>query len=131
MRELVQAGMEDGAVGLSTGLIYLPGTFSKTDEILELAKEAAAFDGIYASHIRSEGAGIFDALNELFQIARGAKIRSEISHIKLSAKPLWGRADEVLKAIDQARDEGLEITQDQYAYTASTTFLPLSAGCFP
>jgi N-acyl-D-amino-acid deacylase len=73
--------------------------------------------------MRSEGAGIFDALNELFQIARGAKIRSEISHIKLSAKPLWGRADEVLKAIDQARDEGLEITQDQYAYTASSTSL--------
>ncbi|MGV3720513.1 MAG: N-acyl-D-amino-acid deacylase family protein [Actinomycetota bacterium] len=123
MRELVQAGMKDGAVGLSTGLIYLPGTFSKTDEILELAKEAAAFDGVYASHMRSEGAGIFDALNELFQIARGAKIRAEISHIKLSAKPLWGRADEVLRAIDKARDEGLEITHDQYAYTASSTSL--------
>jgi len=123
MRELVQAGMKDGAVGLSTGLIYLPGTFSKTDEIVALAREAAAHDGIYASHMRSEGTGIFDALTELFTVAREAKIRAEISHIKLSAKPMWGRADEVLKAIEKARDEGLEITHDQYAYTASSTSL--------
>jgi N-acyl-D-amino-acid deacylase len=123
MRELVRAGMKDGAVGLSTGLIYLPGTFSQTDEIVALATEAAAFDGIYASHMRSEGAAIFDALTELFRIAREARIRAEISHIKVSAKPLWGRADEVLNAIDRARNEGLEITQDQYAYTASSTSL--------
>jgi N-acyl-D-amino-acid deacylase len=121
MRELVEQAMKDGAVGLSTGLIYLPGTFAKTDEIIELAKVAAHYDGIYASHMRSEGEEIFDALNELFRIAREAKIRAEISHIKLSGKQNWGQPDKVLGAIESARAEGLDITQDQYAYTASST----------
>jgi len=123
MKALVEQGMKDGAVGLSTGLIYLPGTFSKTDEIVELAKVAARYDGIYASHMRNEGTGIFDALSELFQVAREAKIRAEISHIKLGGKTMWGKADTVLAAIEKARDEGLEITQDQYVYTASSTTL--------
>lgn len=123
MKSLVDRAMQDGAVGLSTGLIYLPGTFSKTEEIIELARVAAQYDGIYASHMRSEGTGIFDALHELFRISREAKIRAEISHIKLSGKTMWGKADSVLDAIEKARAEGLEITQDQYAYTASSTTL--------
>jgi N-acyl-D-amino-acid deacylase len=123
MKSLVEQGMNDGAVGFSTGLIYLPGTFSKTDEIVELAKVAAQHDGIYASHMRNEGTGIFDALNELFRVAREAKIRAEISHIKLGGKSMWGKADTVLAAIEKAREEGLEITQDQYVYTASSTTL--------
>jgi len=123
MKSLVEQGMKDGAVGLSTGLIYLPGTFSKTDEIIELAKVAAQHDGIYASHMRNEGTGIFDALNELFRISREAKIRAEISHIKLGGKTMWGKADTVLAVIEKARAEGLEITQDQYVYTASSTTL--------
>jgi len=121
MRKLVEQGMKDGAVGLSTGLIYLPGTFSKTEEIIELAKVASQFDGVYASHMRSEGEEIYDALNEVFRIAREAKIRAEISHIKLSGKQNWGQPDKVLATIEKARAEGLDITHDQYTYTASST----------
>jgi N-acyl-D-amino-acid deacylase len=121
MKAMVEQGMKDGAVGLSTGLIYLPGTFAKTEEIVELAKVASAYDGIYTSHMRDEGTNIFDSLNELFRIAREAHIRAEISHIKLSGNASWGQTSEVLAAIEKARDEGLDITEDQYAYTASST----------
>ena len=121
MKAAVERAMRDGAVGLSTGLIYLPGTFSKTDEIIELAKVVGRCDGVYASHMRDEGLRIFDALNELFRIAREAKVRAQVSHIKLSGPASWGQADKVISAIEQARAEGLDITQDQYAYTASST----------
>ena len=113
--------MEDGAVGLSTGLIYLPGVFSKTDEIAELAKVIAPHDGIYASHMRHEDSQIFEALDEVFRVAREAKVRAEVSHIKLSGEKSWGKADDVLGYIAKARAEGLDITHDQYAYTASST----------
>src|SRR5438270_16273 len=121
MRSLVEQAMKDGAVGLSTGLIYLPGVFAKTDEIVELAKVAAAYDGIYTSHMRYEDAQIYDALDEVFRIAREAHIRAEVSHIKLSGPTAWGQAERVLAYIEKARAEGLDITQDQYAYTASST----------
>ncbi len=121
MKAMIGEAMKEGAVGLSTGLIYLPGTYAKTEEIIELAKVAAQSDGIYASHIRDEGRGIFDSLAEVFRIAREAHIRAEISHIKLSGKTAWGQADKVLGAIEKARGEGLDITQDQYVYTASST----------
>src|SRR5881628_986834 len=86
MRAIVAKAMNDGAVGLSTGLIYLPGTFAKTEEIIELAKVASSYDGIYASHMRGEGSEIFESLEEVFRIAREANIRAEVSHIKLSGK---------------------------------------------
>ena len=121
MKGLVEQGMKDGAVGLSTGLIYLPGTFAKTEEIIELAKVVSAYDGIYTSHMRDEGTNIFASLNELFRIAREAHIRAEISHLKLSGNSSWGQTAKVLAAIESARAEGLDITQDQYAYTASST----------
>lgn len=121
MKGLVEQAMKDGAVGLSTGLIYLPGTFAKTEEIIELAKVASASDGIYASHMRSEGKEIFEALAEVFRIAREAGIRAEISHLKLSGKSNWGQTDKVIAAIEAARAEGLDITHDQYVYTASST----------
>jgi N-acyl-D-amino-acid deacylase len=121
MKKLVAKGMKDGAFGLSTGLIYLPGTFSKTDEIVELAKVASSFGGIYASHMRDEGLEIEDALNELFHVAREAKMRAHISHIKLSGRSAWGRATNILALVERARAEGLDITQDQYVYTASST----------
>lgn len=121
MKELVRRAMKDGAVGLSTGLIYLPGTFSKTEEIIELARVAAAFGGIYASHMRHEDWRIERALEELFRIAREARIRAHISHIKLAGERAWGQAERVLARIEQARAEGLDVTQDQYAYTASST----------
>ena len=123
MRRLVARAMDDGAVGLSTGLIYVPGSFAKTDEIIELAKVAASRGGVYASHMRAETVKIFDAIEELVRIARAARIRTELSHIKLSGPSAWGKAEEVLRVLDKARAEGLEITHDQYVYTASSTGL--------
>ena len=123
MKSYVAKAMDDGAVGLSTGLIYLPGTFAKTDEIVEVAKVAGAKGGIYASHMRDEGPHIDDSLNEVFRIAREGHMRAEVSHIKLSGPANWHRAGTVLKQIEAARAEGLQITQDQYAYTASSTSL--------
>jgi N-acyl-D-amino-acid deacylase len=121
MQALVRRGMEDGAIGLSTGLIYLPGVFAKTEEIIALAKVAGEYGGIYATHQRSEGREIFKSLDEIFRIAREAKVHAEISHLKLSGPANWGQADKVLAAIERARAEGLDITEDQYAYTASST----------
>lgn len=123
MKGLVEQGMKDGAVGMSTGLIYVPGSFAKTDEIIALAKVVAAHDGVYASHMRYETNRIFKALDELTEISRKAKVRTELSHIKLSGPSAWGRAQEVLEYLDKARAEGLQITHDQYAYTASSTGL--------
>ena len=121
MKSLVEQAMKHGAVGLSTGLIYLPGVFAQTDEIVELAKVASAYDGIYASHMRYEDSRIFEALEEVFRIAREANIRAEVSHIKLAGERAWHQADKVLDRLEKARADGLDITQDQYAYTASST----------
>jgi N-acyl-D-amino-acid deacylase len=123
MERLVEQAMRDGAVGLSTGLIYLPGTFAKTDEILALAKVVAPYGGIYASHMRSESGKIVEAIEELLTIARGAGVRAEVSHIKLSGEKAWGQADRILALLDRARAEGVRVKQDQYAYTASSTGL--------
>ena len=123
MKALVDQAMKDGAVGISTGLIYVPGSFAKTDELIALAKVAAAHDGIYVSHMRYETTRIFQALDELIRISREANVRAEVSHIKLSGPTAWGKADEVLAVLDKARAEGLKITHDQYAYTASSTGL--------
>ncbi len=123
MKALVDQAMKDGAVGLSTGLIYQPGVFAKTDEIIELAKVASAYGGIYTSHMRNEGSRITQSLQEVFRIAREAKIRAEVSHIKLSGPANWGQAKKVLELIERARAGGLQITQDQYAYLASSTGL--------
>lgn len=121
MKALVRQAMEDGALGLSTGLIYLPGTFTKTEEILELARVAGEFGGIYASHMRNEGDEILGSLEELFTIAREARLPAHVSHLKLGGRNNWGRTTEVLQAIADARATGLDITQDVYAYTASST----------
>jgi len=121
MRALVAKAMADGAVGMSTGLIYLPGTYTRTEELIELAKVVAAHGGIYASHMRYESIRIFEALEELVRIAREARVRAEVSHIKLAGPAAWGRTADVIAVLERARAEGLEITQDQYAYTASST----------
>lgn len=123
MKYMVDQAMKDGAVGMSTGLIYVPGSFAKTDEIIELAKVVAQHDGVYASHIRHETVRIFDALDEFTRVAREAKVRSELSHIKLSGPTAWGKTAEVLAYLDKARAEGLQITHDLYGYTASSTGL--------
>ena len=123
MKSFVEQAMKDGAVGLSTGLIYLPGTFSKSDEIVELAKVASGYDGIYTSHMRHEDWRIYEALDEVFRVAREAHVRAEVSHIKLGGERAWGQSEKVLAYLEKARAEGLDITQDQYAYTASSTSL--------
>lgn len=123
MKAIVEQAMKDGAVGLSTGLIYVPGSFAKTEEIIELAKVTAAHGGIYASHMRAETVKIFEALDELIRIAREADIRAEVSHIKLTGPTAWGKAAEVLAVLDKARGSGLKITHDLYGYTASSTGL--------
>lgn len=123
MRNIVDQAMADGAVGLSTGLIYNPGTFAKTEEIIELAKVASVHGGIYVSHMRSEASRIFQAIDELIRIAREADIRAQVSHIKVIGPASWGKSTEVLAVLDRARAAGLEITHDAYAYTASSTGL--------
>jgi N-acyl-D-amino-acid deacylase len=123
MKQIVDQAMKDGAVGMSTGLIYVPGSFAKTEEIIELAKVVASHGGVYASHIRHETVRIFDALDEFTRIAREAKVRAELSHIKLSGPTAWDKSTEVLAYLDKARAEGLEITHDLYGYTASSTGL--------
>lgn len=121
MEALVEKAMQEGAVGLSTGLIYIPGTYAKTSEILALAKVAAKYNGIYASHIRNEGDRVVDAINEALHIGREAKIPVQISHFKLSGQQNWGRSKETMPLVTKARSEGIEVTIDQYPYTASST----------
>ncbi|PST84476.1 aminoacylase [Pedobacter yulinensis] len=122
MRNHVARAMKDGAVGLSTGLIYTPGTYSKPQEIIELAKVAAGFGGIYTSHMRSEADKVFEAIDETINIGRQARMPVEISHFKVG-KPNWGRTAEMIKKVEDARLEGIEVTVDQYPYTASSTGL--------
>lgn len=123
MEAIVSKAMKDGAVGLSTGLIYIPGTYSKTEEIVRLAKIAAADHGVYASHMRDEGDSVTQAIEEALTIGREAKIPVEISHFKLSGQQNWGRSAQTLPMIIKAREAGLDVTIDQYPYTASSTSL--------
>lgn len=123
MEELVAQAMKDGAVGLSTGLIYLPGMYSNTAEVIGLARAAAVYHGVYASHIRNEENGVKDAINEAINIGRAANIPVQISHFKVSGPANWGRSKETLPMIEAARKEGYDVTIDQYPYSASSTNL--------
>ena len=123
MERLVEQAMKDGAVGLSTGLIYTPGTYAHTPEVVNLAKVAARYGGLYASHIRNEGQNVKQAIDEAIQISREAHIPVEISHFKVASKPLWGKSTETVELVEAARREGLDVTVDQYPYTASSTSL--------
>lgn len=123
MERIAAQAMQDGAVGMSTGLIYIPGTYAPTEEIVRLAKVVASKGGIYASHIRNEENQVVDAVNEAIQIGRAAKIPVEISHFKISGQNNWGRSKETLPLVVDARKEGIEVTIDQYPYTASSTQL--------
>ena len=123
MESIVEQAMKDGAVGLSTGLIYIPGTYSKTDEVVRLAKVASKYNGVYASHMRDEGDSVTQAIEEALHIGREAKMPVEISHFKLSGQQNWGRSKETVPMIIKAREEGLDVTIDQYPYTASSTSL--------
>jgi dihydroorotase/N-acyl-D-amino-acid deacylase len=126
MKKLVADAMKDGALGLSTSLQYVPARFAKTDEIVELAKVARQYGGIYATHQRSEANALDASLAEVFQIAREARIPVEIWHLKTAYKKNWGRMPEVLAKIRKARAEGLDITADVYPYIAGSTSLSAS-----
>ena len=123
MKGLIDRAMKDGALGMSTGLIYLPGTFAKTDELIDLAKVVGKYGGIYASHIRNESDKNIEALEEAVNIGRQAKVPVQISHIKLAGRAHWNRASGVLAFLDKARADGIRVTHDQYLYTASSTGL--------
>jgi N-acyl-D-amino-acid deacylase len=118
MRQLVRDAMRDGAVGLSTSLQYAPAPYASTDELIALASEAAKLGGTYATHMRSEGDAIIPAIDEVIRIAREAKIPAEIWHLKAAGKSNWGRMPEIIGHIEAARQSGLDITADTYAYTA-------------
>ena len=123
MNEYVEQAMKDGAVGLSTGLIYLPGTFAKTDEVVDLAKAASKYGGVYASHIRDEGNEVVKAIEEAINIGERANMPVEISHFKIASRALWGKTATTIGLVEAARKRGLSVTVDQYAYTASSTSL--------
>ncbi|HLJ97576.1 MAG TPA: D-aminoacylase [Gemmataceae bacterium] len=123
MEVLVDQGMKDGAWGLSTGLIYNPGTYAQTDELIALAKVAARHGGFYASHIRNEGTGVLAAIEEALTIGREAKLPVHISHLKASGRKVWGKAADEITLIERARAKGQRVTADQYPYTASSTSL--------
>jgi len=118
MKELVREAMKDGAVGLSSSLMYAPAPYAKTEELIALANEAAGLGGIYATHIRNESTGILPALEEAVRIGREAKIPVEIWHLKVAGKRNWGRMSEVVTAINKARAEGVDVAADTYAYPA-------------
>lgn len=123
MRALVRQAMEEGAMGIASSLMYPPGLFAKTSELVELAKVVGEYDGVYASHMRDEGARMIEAIEELMTIAREGGVRAEIYHLKSSGQKNWPLFDEAIALIEKARAEGLEITADVYTYPAGATGL--------
>ena len=121
MRDLVAQAMRDGAVGLSTGLEYIPGTYGKTDEIVELAKASAEFGGLYATHMRDEGEFVERSIRESIEIGEKADCPVEISHFKISSRKRWGASVQTIKQVEDARARGQQVTVDQYLYPASST----------
>jgi N-acyl-D-amino-acid deacylase len=128
MRELVRREMEAGALGIGTSLIYPPAFYAKTDELIELCKVAAKYQGKYISHMRSEGNRLLEAFDELLRIAREANIPAEIYHTKAAGQQNWGKIDELLSGVESARKEGLKIRANMYTYTAAGTGLD---ACLP
>ncbi len=126
MCALVRQAMEQGALGVASSLIYPPGSYAKTDELIALSKVAAEYDGMYISHMRDEGANMLKAIEELLTIAREAGIRAEIYHFKSSGQPNWPLFDTAVEMVEQARAEGLQITADVYTYPAGSTGLNAS-----
>jgi len=123
MKSLVWKGMADGAVGFSTGLQYVPGTYAKTMEIVELARAAANAGGIYASHMRNEGTALEEAIAETIQVGEMSGARVQISHLKVDSPNRWGASQKALAMIDAARHKGIDVRADQYAYTAASSTL--------
>ena len=125
MKKMIAQAMFDGAVGMSSGLTYVPGTYSKTDELVELAKVAAGYGGFYATHMRSESLRLIEAVEEAIEIGRRANISVQISHHKVAGVKLWGRSVKTLKLVDDAVKEGIDVMLDQYPYTRSSTGLSI------
>jgi N-acyl-D-amino-acid deacylase len=123
MRDIIDQAMRDGAVGMSTGLIYVPGTYARTDEIIELAKVVSKHGGIYATHMRDEGNQITDSIKETLLIGQQANLPVDISHFKVSSKKRWGASRTTCQMVADARAKGQQVTVDQYVYTASSTSL--------
>jgi len=126
MKSLVKQAMEDGALGVGSSLIYAPAFYSSTEELIELCKVASQYDGMYISHMRSEGNRLLQSLDELIKIAKDANIRAEVYHLKESGKENWNKYDAMVTKIDSARAAGLHITADMYTYTAGATGLNAS-----
>jgi N-acyl-D-amino-acid deacylase len=126
MRKLVKQAMEDGALGVGSALIYAPGYYARTDELIELCKTASEYGGFYISHIRNEGNSLLEAVDELLLISKEANIPAEIYHLKESGKLNWGKIDAVIKKVEAARHDGLKISADMYTYTAGATGLDAS-----
>ena len=123
MKSIVRKSMEEGAMGIGSSLIYAPGDYASTEELIELSKSASEYGGMYISHLRNEGANLIEAFDELITIAREADIAAEIYHLKASREPNWYKLDEVIERVEKARAEGLKITADIYTYNASSTGL--------
>ena len=123
MRALVRAGMEEGALGLGSSLIYAPAFYARTEELVALAREAGAYGGMYISHMRSEAGQLLEALEELIRVAREANVPAEIYHLKAAGQQNWPKMDRVIARIEQARRTGLAISADMYTYTAGATGL--------
>jgi N-acyl-D-amino-acid deacylase len=123
MRGIVRAAMEEGALGVASALIYPPGSFAETDELIALAEVAAEYDGIYISHVRDEGSHLLEAIGELIEIARTADIRAEIYHLKAAGRANWPLFPEAVAMVERARADGLHITADMYTYPAGATGL--------
>ena len=121
MQALVEQGMKDGAFGLSTGLFYVPGTFTPTAEVIELAKVAARYGGMHTSHQRDDAAKVLDSVRETIAIGEGGGLPTQVTHNKVIGKGNWGKSVDVIRLIDEARARGVDVTSDQYPYTASST----------
>jgi dihydroorotase/N-acyl-D-amino-acid deacylase len=123
MRDEVEQAMRSGAFGLSSGLLYVPGSFAPAEEVIELAKVAAKYGGIYISHMRNEAQGLVDSVEETIRIGEEAGIPAQITHHKAMGRPMWGRSADSLALVDAANAHGLDVTSDQYPYPASSTGL--------
>jgi N-acyl-D-amino-acid deacylase len=123
MRDEVRAAMEQGAFGLSSGLIYLPGRFAETEEVIELAKVAAEYGGIYISHMREEGLDVLKSVAETIRIGEEGGLPTQLTHHKIVGAPMWGKSIETLRLVDEAIARGVDVSIDQYPYTASFTSL--------
>jgi N-acyl-D-amino-acid deacylase len=126
MQELVEKGMREGAVGYSTGLIYIPGTYASSDEVVALGKAAAKHGGVYASHMRDEGAHIIEAIEEAVRVGREAGMPVQLSHFKIDNKRLWGASEKSIALVEKSRREGIDVVVDQYPYDHSSTSLSIT-----